>query len=195
MDISLINFRKKSTPEPRAISRKNKGGRSPLLPRRPLAESAGVSVSASRLRPSANSESALSSTASQLEGTFSQDESDLVSWTASWRCHDMEMLSELLALCEGNPPVTGWKVSSRKGLIMQSCAVFYDFSWNKLWNKQLSCQWFEMPWRSCGVTVMCCAFQRCSVWNMHTALCCLFCCGCILVLCGFMWSCYSKTLI
>ena len=28
-------------------------------------------------------------------------------WFSTWWCHDMEMLSSLLALCEGNPPVTG----------------------------------------------------------------------------------------
>ena len=32
---------------------------------------------------------------------------------ATWRCHDMKSFSSLLALCEGNPPVTGGFPSQR----------------------------------------------------------------------------------
>ena len=53
---------------------------------------------------------------------------------------DIEMLSLLLALCVGNPLVTGGFPSQRA-----SDAGFHDFfdiSLNKLLNKQLSCQCF-----------------------------------------------------
>ena len=35
---------------------------------------------------------------------------------------------------------------------------FLAFCLNKLLNKQSSCQWFEMPWCSCDITVMCTHF-------------------------------------
>ena len=47
-------------------------------------------------------------------------------------------LSTLLALCEGNPPVTGG--SPHKGPVMQSSGIFFVPSLNKLLNKQLSYQ-------------------------------------------------------
>ena len=36
----------------------------------------------------------------------------------------------------------------------QSFGVIFDASPNTLLNKHLSCQWFEMPWCSCDVTVI-----------------------------------------
>ena len=68
----------------------------------------------------------------------------------SWWCHSMEMLFALLALCEGNPPLD----SPHKGPVMQSSGVFFDVSLNKLLNIQLSYQWFEISWCSCGKTVI-----------------------------------------
>ena len=51
----------------------------------------------------------------------------------------METFSALLALCEGNPPVTGW--FPHKG----SFDVFFDMQYL---SKQSRRRWFETPWRS-----------------------------------------------
>ena len=53
---------------------------------------------------------------------------------------NMETISASLAICEVIPPVD----YCHKRTVMQS---FYDFFLilNKLFNKQPSCQWFEMP--------------------------------------------------
>ena len=61
-----------------------------------------------------------------------------VAMTMSW----YETLSALLALCEGNPPVTGGFPSQR------TSNADFDVTVNKRLNKQLSCRWFEKPWRS-----------------------------------------------
>ena len=42
-----------------------------------------------------------------------------------WWCHDMEMFSTLLALCEGNPPVTGHQWDSVAMMISWHGNVFY----------------------------------------------------------------------
>ena len=47
-----------------------------------------------------------------------------------WWCCDMEMISALLALCEGNPPVTGGFPSQRA--VMWSFDVFFDVRLSKL---------------------------------------------------------------
>ena len=85
-----------------------------------------------------------------------------VSWfflvISRWR-HQMESFSALLALCEGNPSVTGGFLSQRP--VMQSFDVFFDLRMNKRLNKQPRPRhwWFETPprslWRHCnanGVT-------------------------------------------
>ena len=63
----------------------------------------------------------------------------------------MKTFSVLLALCEGNPPVTSGFPSQRP--VMQSCDVFFDLCLNKQLSKQSRCQWFDMPlrslWRHC----------------------------------------------
>ena len=61
-----------------------------------------------------------------------------------WWCHEMEAFSTLLALCEGNPPVTGG-FTLKKGM-MWSLDVFFVVVVvpNKFLKKQHSCQWFEM---------------------------------------------------
>ena len=61
----------------------------------------------------------------------------------SWWCHQMEILSTSLALCEGNPPVTGGFPSQRP--VMCSFDVFFDLHLNKHLSKQSRCQWFVMP--------------------------------------------------
>ena len=73
-------------------------------------------------------------------------------YTVPWLCHDMETLSPLLALCEGNPLVTSGFPSQMAR--MESFDIFFVVSLNKLLNKQLSCQWFVMSWCSCDTTVM-----------------------------------------
>ena len=65
----------------------------------------------------------------------------------AWWRHEVETLSELLALWEGNPPVTG-------GFPLQRAFdVFFDVSLNGTVNRQ-SCRWIETPWRSRDVTIM-----------------------------------------
>ena len=48
----------------------------------------------------------------------------------------MESFSTLLALCEGNPPLTGGLPSQRP--VTQSFDVFFDLSLNKLLSKQIN---------------------------------------------------------
>ena len=66
----------------------------------------------------------------------------LVPW---WR-HQMETFSALLALCEGNSPVTGEFPSQRP--VTRSLDVFFDLNLNKRLNKQSRRRWFEMSSRS-----------------------------------------------
>ena len=77
----------------------------------------------------------------------------------SWWHYGMKKLSIILDLCMGNPLVTGGFPSNHKGPLMGKlwciCSVF---SLNKLLNKLLSYQWFDMPWDSCVVTVL---------WHCH----------------------------
>ena len=70
---------------------------------------------------------------------------------ASWR-HQMETFSALLALCEGNSPVTGefpaqWPVT-------RSFDVFFGLHLKKRLSKQSRRWWFETPsrslWRHCN---------------------------------------------
>ena len=60
-----------------------------------------------------------------------------VKWQSSWWYHNMEILSILLALCEGNPPVTGGFPSQKANNVEHWCFL-----------------WFEMWWCSCDITVM-----------------------------------------
>ena len=54
--------------------------------------------------------------------------------------------SALLALCEGNPPVTGGFPSQRP--VTWSFDVFFDLRLNQRLSKQSRLRWFEMPLRS-----------------------------------------------
>ena len=62
------------------------------------------------------------------------------------------MFSPLLALCEGNPPVTSVFPSQRP--VTQCFYVFFDLRLNKRLSKHLRHQWFEKPshslWRHCN---------------------------------------------
>ena len=55
----------------------------------------------------------------------------------------MEALSELLAICEGNPPNTGHEGSNDS---------FFAVSRKICWTN--SCRWFETPWRPYDITAM-----------------------------------------
>ena len=78
--------------------------------------------------------------------------------------------SALLALCVGNPPVTGGF-----SLQMASNACF-DVSISKLLNQQSSCQGFETPCPSCYGIVM------------HILYCCSIGSGVIKLLLQYQWS-------
>ena len=80
--------------------------------------------------------------------TLSSTQSMRTTW---WR-HEMETFFALLALCEGNPPVTGGFPSQRP--VTRSFDVVFDVRLDKRLNKQWKCWWFETPWCSCDVTVM-----------------------------------------
>ena len=67
-----------------------------------------------------------------------------------WR-YQMETFSALLALCEGNPPVTGEFPKQRP--VTRSFDALFDLCLNKRLSKQSWGWWFEMPsrplWRHC----------------------------------------------
>ena len=71
-----------------------------------------------------------------------------------WR-HHMETLSALLALCEGNPPVTGGFPSQKAS--NTGFGVFFNAILDKPLGKQSSCGWFEIHWcslwRCCSTTI------------------------------------------
>ena len=73
----------------------------------------------------------------------------------SWWRHQMETFFALLALCEGNSPVTGEFPSQRP--VTRSFGVFFDLRLNKRLSKQWRGWWFETPsrslWRHCNGVV------------------------------------------
>ena len=73
----------------------------------------------------------------------------------TWWRHRMETFSALLALCEGNPPVTGGFPSQRP--VTRNFDVFVDLRLNKRLSKQSRRLWFEKPlhslWRHCNADV------------------------------------------
>ena len=66
--------------------------------------------------------------------------------------HRMETFSALLALCEGNPPVTGGFPSQRP--VTRSFDILFDMGLNKWLGKQSRRRWVETPcrslWRHCN---------------------------------------------
>ena len=64
---------------------------------------------------------------------------------STWR-HQIETLSALVALCEGNPPVTGGFPSQRP--VTRGFDVFFGLCLNKRLTKQSRRRWFETPPRS-----------------------------------------------
>ena len=72
--------------------------------------------------------------------------------TNTWWRQQMEIFSTLLALCEGNPPVTNGFPSQRP--VTRSFVAFFDLRLNKRLSKQPTRRWFETPscslWRHCN---------------------------------------------
>ena len=91
---------------------------------------------------------------------------DSVFWYSWWR-HQIETFSALLALCEGNSPVTGEFPSQRP--VRRSFAAFFDLRLNKRLSKQSICLWFETPsrslWRHCNVKGWPRACHFLAVWS------------------------------
>ena len=83
---------------------------------------------------------------------FTENSDGIWDYGISWWRHEMETSSALLALGEGNPPVTGGFPSQRP--VTGSLDVVFDVHLNKRLNKQWTCWWFETPRCSCDVTVM-----------------------------------------
>ena len=81
----------------------------------------------------------------------------------SWRHHQTETFSALLALCEWNPPITPWIPLQRP----VSFDVFFNLRLNKQLSKQGRRRWFETPshslWRHCNVVV--CTRLKLLPWN------------------------------
>ena len=75
----------------------------------------------------------------------------------TWRRHQMETFSALLALCAGNSTVTGEFPSERP--VMWSFDVFFDLRFNKRLSKQSWVWWFETSsrslWRQCNELQVC----------------------------------------
>ena len=69
-----------------------------------------------------------------------------------WLCHGIETFAVLLALCVGNYPASVW--FSAKRASNTRVYAFLDVNLNQLWNKRYSGLEYEMPYRSCDVTVM-----------------------------------------
>ena len=74
----------------------------------------------------------------------------------SWWRHQMKTFSALLALCEGNPPVTDGFPSQRP--VKRSFDIFFDVCPNKRLRKQSICGSFGTPlcslWRHCEIIVI-----------------------------------------
>ena len=88
----------------------------------------------------------LSSLPSNSKIVFQTPESTGTLSSNSWRRHQMETFSALLALCAGNSPVTGEFPAQRP--VKRSFDVFSDLCLNKRLSKQSWGWWFETPSRS-----------------------------------------------
>ena len=88
----------------------------------------------------------------------------------SWWCHQMETFSLLLALCEGNPLVTGVFLSQRP--VTRSFDVFFDLRLNKWLSKQSRHRWLETParslWRHCNGQLISRVLSSSSHQQTHT---------------------------
>ena len=64
-------------------------------------------------------------------------------WFMPWWRHQMEAFSAWLALCEGNPPVTGGFPPQRP--FTRSFDVLFDLRLHSRLSKQSRRRWFEIP--------------------------------------------------
>ena len=89
-----------------------------------------------------------------------------------WWRHQMETFSVLLALCDGNSPVTGEFPSQRP--VTRGVGVFFDFRLNKRLNKPSRRRWFEMPsrslWRQCNGDLFSAECELIPSWHRRTLL-------------------------
>ena len=74
-----------------------------------------------------------------------------------WWRHQINTFSALLALCEGNSPVTGEFPSQRP--VTRSFDVFSDLGLNKRLSKQSKRRWFE--------TASCSLWRHCNAITIH----------------------------
>ena len=88
-----------------------------------------------------------------------------------WRCHQIEAFFALLALCEGNPPVTvGFPAQSP---VTRGFNVFFAMCLNKWLGKQSRRRWFETPsrplWRHCDIMGKPGRYtrNRMNIWNWY----------------------------
>ena len=84
-----------------------------------------------------------------------------------WRC-DMEILSTLLALCEGNPLVTSGLPSHRATNAEPWYCPYCQAE--QAVDQTSSLQWFKTPWHSGDITVM--SFAGCSLHPLYCNVCC-----------------------
>ena len=83
----------------------------------------------------------------------------------SWWRHQTETFSVSLALCDGNPSLTGGFPSQRS--VTRSVDVLFDLRLDKLFSKQSRRRWFETPLRS----IWChCNYQCFSYWYIHLVI-------------------------
>ena len=75
----------------------------------------------------------------------------------------------------GESPGHRW-ISSYKGPVTRSFDGFLDARLFKRLNKQLSCQWYQTPLRSCDVTVICSPVLHISYFNLISTEWYLFVC-------------------
>ena len=83
----------------------------------------------------------------------------------TWIRHDMETLSAILSIYEGNQPVIDGfpvQIASNAGLY-----ILFDVSFNKLLSRLSICRRFMTPWRSCDVTVKVNIASSCEVSDKH----------------------------
>ena len=106
-------------------------------------------------------------------------------WAVKWWCHDMEMICTLLAICEGNPPITGRFTSQRATNVELWCCklnqsveqsvklLVISDTLSCMWHLILKlhgtcmmehvwCHWPIITWNPVGCS------QRCSNWCSGT---------------------------
>ena len=93
----------------------------------------------------------------------------------SWRSHQMGTFSSLLALCEGNSPVTGGFPSQMP--LTQSFDILFDLRLYKRLSKLEKRRWFETPSRSLGRHSNVFVYQLyvgfCQLWSLMAFICIL----------------------